>query len=466
MTSVVKSNNPFNSLRTRIIASALLIIVVVLPSIGIALNNAFEQQIRANVQDQLNAYFYSILALTEMEDGELLMPEALLENQFNLINSGLYALISSDSDAKSTLDSNSPIIKWSSNSFLGANITEALPKPALGQNRFGQIKLNGEDHFIYSYSIRFDDSNTSVQQNEQSMPITIHIVKDLASVLQQQKAFGRVLWIWLFVMIAVLLLIQIFWLVWTLKPLASFTLELNAVQAGKADQLSQQYPNELKAVATQLNALLSTEQRQRKRYRNALSDLAHSLKTPLAVIQSQQDLTASSMEQIKHINRTIDHQLKRAQSAGNNAWHLGIKLGVISDNLIRTLAKIYPSIDIKYARQASVNDTFYGDEADLTEMLGNLLDNACKAAKSKVRVSIYSQSKSLFIAVEDDGSGVSTKQKSRILERGKRADTYEQGHGIGLAIVRDLVDNYEGELHIGTSTELTGAKFTLCFISQ
>lgn len=466
MTSVGKPNNPFNSLRTRIMASALLIIVVVLPSIGIALNNAFEQQVHANVKDQLNAYFYSILATTEMEGGELLMPEALLENQFNLINSGLYALISSDNNVKSSLESKQASIKWFSNSFLGSNISQSLPKPALGKNSFGKIALNGQEHFIYSYSIRFDDSGISAENTAETLPITIHIVKDLGGVIEQQKAFSQVLWTWLLVLIAVLLLIQIFWLVWTLKPLASFTQELNAVQVGNTDQLSQNYPNELNEVAKQLNALLSTEQRQRKRYRNALSDLAHSLKTPLAVMQSQQDLTASSMEQLQQINRTIDHQLKRAQSAGNNAWHLGVKVGLVSDKLLRTLAKIYPNIDIKYTRQASATDMFYGDETDLTELLGNLLDNACKAAKSKVRVSVYTASKKLFIMLEDDGKGISTKQSLHILERGKRADTYEQGYGIGLAIVRDLVDNYGGELQISTSEELGGAKFILSFINH
>ncbi|MGK0372519.1 MAG: two-component system sensor histidine kinase PhoQ, partial [Glaciecola sp.] len=304
------------------------------------------------------------------------------------------------------------------------------------------------------------------KQNEKSAAITLHIVKDLASVIQQQKAFSQQLWTWLLVLIVVLLLIQIFWLAWTLKPLARFTQELNAVQVGEAEQLSQQYPSELNAVAKQLNALLSTEQRQRKRYRNALSDLAHSLKTPLAVMQSQKDLSVSSMDQIRQINRTIGHQLKRAQSAGSNAWHLGIKIGLVSDKLLRTLSKIYPDVELAYARQPHVNTTFNGDEADLTEMFGNLLDNACKAAKSKVSVSIYEQNSNLFIEVEDDGMGISSSQKSLILERGKRADTYEQGHGIGLAIVRDLVDNYEGSIHIGTSIELGGAKFTLCFVQH
>ncbi|MGK0372489.1 MAG: two-component system sensor histidine kinase PhoQ, partial [Glaciecola sp.] len=133
-------------------ASALLIIVVVLPSIGFALNNAFEQQVRANVQDQLKAYFYSILAVTEMEDGELLMPGALLDNQFNVINSGLYALISSAKTLNSPTDSGKSSIVWFSNSFLGADISQTLPTPNVGDSRFAQIELNGEAHFIYSFS--------------------------------------------------------------------------------------------------------------------------------------------------------------------------------------------------------------------------------------------------------------------------------------------------------------------------
>jgi two-component system sensor histidine kinase PhoQ len=379
-----------------------------------------------------------------------------------VINSGLYALISkTHSPAQTAALEQSPIL-WFSNSFLGADISQALPVPLVGNGRFAQIALNGEPHFIYSYSVRFDTANDP--QSQISGPITLHIIKDMASVVAQQKTFSQQLWILLLVLTVVLLLIQLFWLAWTLKPLARFTKELNAVQVGEAEQLSEQYPRELDAVAKQLNGLLSTEQQQRKRYRNALSDLAHSLKTPLAVIQSQQDLSTASVEQIQQINRTIGHQLKRAQSAGGNAWHLGVKAALVSDKLLRALAKIYPNIDLSYARQPHDNCTFHGDQADLTEMLGNLLDNACKAAANKVTLSIYEENKGLYVVVEDNGKGVSSAQKSLILERGQRADTYEQGHGIGLAIVRDLADSYNASIHVDRSSELGGAKFTLCFV--
>jgi two-component system sensor histidine kinase PhoQ len=219
-------------------------------------------------------------------------------------------------------------------------------------------------------------------------------------------------------------------------------------------------------VAKQLNALLSTEQQQRKRYRNALSDLAHSLKTPLAVIQSQKGLSDVSIEQIDNISNTIGHQLKKAQTMGNNAWHLGIKVSGVSNKLLRTLGKIYPNIDLTYALQHDSTCTFHGDESDLTEILGNLLDNACKAAKTTVSLSIFEQNNHLLMIVEDDGPRIVSSQQPQVLQRGKRADSYAKGHGIGLAIVGDLVASYEGSLDIATSGKLGGAKFTLSFMQH
>ncbi|MCG9696111.1 ATP-binding protein [Shewanella sp. Isolate11] len=433
--------------------SALLLIVVLLPVIGIALNNAFKQQVMLNTQDQLSAYLYSVLAVTDMDEGQLQMPELLLDNQFNVINSGLYALVSQADDGEESE------LLWSSKSFLGHSAPEQLPQPKLGQRQFSQILLNDQPQLIYSFSVRFDTGS-------HAKPITLHIIKDLDTVTQQQQAFSQHLWIWLLILMLVLLAIQLAWLTWTLRPLAKFKQELKSVQMGESQNISGQYPNELQAVAKQLNTLLTTEQRQRSRYRNALSDLAHSLKTPLAVIQSQKDLNTTSIEQVNQINRTISHQLKRAQSAAGSAWHLGIKIQPITDKLLRTLGKIHPNIAINYVAESSAQCVFYGDQNDLTELIGNLLDNACKAAKTQVLLSIETLPNLLIIQVEDDGLGVPVEQRQAILERGKRADTYAKGNGIGLAIVCDLVDSYQGKLTISQSPQLKGACFTLSFTQQ
>ncbi len=469
------SSHPFNSLRARLIISALVIVLIVLPTIGLALNKAFAEQVKANLQAQLNAYFYAVLAVTEFDGGELFMPEVLLENQFNVINSGLYALISESSllgkdggsDASTQAPREGTNILWFSNSFLGAELDASLPAPALGSGQFSQVTINGSPHFIYSYSVRFDlrdeKDNGSATAVKRSPIITLHIIKDMQGISEQQEAFNRQLWLWLFVLMGVLVVIQLFWLAWTLRPLARFTKELSAVEKGQAEQLPQSFPDELNAVAKQLNALLTSEQGQRVRYRNALSDLAHSLKTPLAVVQSQHDLSESSAEQIRLINRIISHQLKRAQSAGNTAWHVGVPLAPITDKLLRTLPKIYPKINISYAQKPLPTSIFKGDEIDLTEILGNLLDNASKAAKSQVLLSVVDHQNALHIEVEDDGNGVPDAVKSVILERGKRADSYDKGHGIGLAIVRDLVQSYQGDIAISQSDTLGGAKFLLIF---
>ncbi|MCK8047047.1 ATP-binding protein [Shewanella sp. 1CM18E] len=479
------------SLKARLIISAMLLILVLLPIVGLTLNDAFKLQVKSASVKELKAYVYSILAVTEVDNQQLLMPEVLVENQFNVIQSGLYALItvpvkSTEDLANNSAQVDAPRINateinsaqkvaWRSNSLLGIDLTSAIttaihsgpvfPQPSKGQGEFSEIELNNEPHLVYGFSVSFETQQIDSQGNEQMQrfPITVYIIKDQSDYLQQVNEFNQQLWRWLLLLMLALLTIQILWLWWTLKPLTRLQNELAAIESGKADQVKGSYPTELNAVAKQLNTLLNTEQNQRKRYRNALADLAHSLKTPLAVIQSQKDLNQQSIEQVSHINRIIGHQLKRAQSAAGSAWHLGIEVVEVSDKLVRNLPKIYCSPAINITEDIDRSAVFKGDGSDLTEMLGNLLDNACKAASSQVVLRVKSTSTHLLIDIEDDGAGINTELHSQILERGFRADTYNQGHGIGLAIVRDLVDSYQGELQIGRSQQLGGAKFQLSF---
>ena len=456
-----KLSNLMNSLKARLIISALLLILILLPLIGFTLNDAFKQQVSASAKNELKAYLYSILAVTEVDNGQLMMPEALAENQFNVIQSGLFALISTPNpDRKKTS------VTWQSNSLLGLDLPDNLPHPEIGQSEFKEIEIDGKPHIIYSYSASFERkilSNDGLNVDYVAFPITVHIIKDQLDYQEQIDLFSQHLWSWLLILMVFLILVQLAWLLWTLKPLALFTRELNEIEQGKAMQLQAKYPNELQAVARQLNTLLNTEQRQRKRYRNALSDLAHSLKTPLAVIQSQKGLSKSSFEQTNIISRIISHQLKRAQTAAGSSWHLGVNVMSVSDKLVRTLPKIYREPQIEISSSVDKLCIFKGDEADLIEILGNLLDNACKAAKARVHLTVSMEDSRLNIDIEDDGPGVSPELESEIFERGIRADSYQQGNGIGLAIVRDLVDSYQGQLSVSRSDTLGGAKFSLSF---
>lgn len=440
-----------NSLKARLVISALLFILVLLPLIGVALNDAFTEQVKSATKNELSAYVYSILAVTEVENKQISIPELVLENRFNLIQSGLYAIATTeDASGKQT-------IVWHSQSFMGMVPPPHFTIPATGQSAFEQIELAEQPHLIYSFSVSFASQN-------QNVPVTIHIIKDECEFQQQIDQFNQQLWTWLLILMFVMLVFQLSWLVWTLRPLARFTQELHSVEQGKSMQLSSQYPTELQAVARQLNILLNTEQTQRKRYRNALADLAHSLKTPLAVIKSQADLSEASSEQVSVISRIIGHQLKRAQTAAAASWHLGIRVDEVAAKLLRTLAKIYREPQINLSGEMADAAVFKGDEADLTEILGNVLDNACKAAKSTVKLTVTGDAYQLLICIEDDGPGISEALQNQIFERGIRADSYHQGNGIGLAIVRDLVDSYNGRISVSRSETLGGAKFSISFV--
>ncbi|MGI2122159.1 ATP-binding protein [Shewanella baltica] len=440
-----------NSLKARLVISALLFILVLLPLIGVALNDAFIEQVKSATKNELSAYVYSILAVTEVENKQISIPELVLENRFNLIQSGLYAIATTeDASGKQT-------IVWHSQSFMGMMPPPHFTIPATGQSAFEQIEIAEQPHLIYSFSVSFASQN-------QNVPVTIHIIKDEREFQQQIDQFNQQLWTWLLILMFVMLVFQLSWLVWTLRPLARFTQELHSVEQGKSMQLSSQYPTELQAVARQLNILLNTEQTQRKRYRNALADLAHSLKTPLAVIKSQADLSEASSEQVSVISRIIGHQLKRAQTAAAASWHLGIRVDDVAAKLLRTLAKIYREPQINLSGEMADEAVFKGDEADLTEILGNVLDNACKAAKSTVKLTVTGNAYQLLICIEDDGPGISEALQNQIFERGIRADSYHQGNGIGLAIVRDLVDSYNGRISVSRSETLGGAKFSISFV--
>ncbi|MFB2734815.1 ATP-binding protein [Shewanella mangrovisoli] len=439
-----------NSLKTRLVLSALLFILVLLPLIGVALNDAFTEQVKSAAKNELSAYVYSVLAVTEVENKRIFIPELVLENRFNLIQSGLYAIATTENAE------HQQSIVWHSQSFMGITPPEHFTIPPTGKSAFEQIDLDGAPHLIYSFSVSFASLNENV-------PVTIHIIKDELEFQQQIAQFNQQLWTWLLILILVMLVFQLSWLIWTIRPLARFTQELHDVEQGKSTQLSSLYPSELQEVARQLNILLNTEQTQRKRYRNALADLAHSLKTPLAVIKSQADLSEASSEQVSNISRIISHQLKRAQTAASASWHLGIKVDEVGAKLLRTLAKIYREPQIDLSGEMAPQAVFKGDEADLTEILGNLLDNACKAAKSQVKLTVTGNAYQLQLCIEDDGPGISEALQTQIFERGIRADSYRQGNGIGLAIVRDLVDSYNGRISVSRSENLGGAKFTVNF---
>lgn len=441
---------PFKSLKARILLSAIFMVFVLLPMSGLLISNAYEKHMLNGVKNELTAFSFSILAIIEIENENLVMPELLINDRFNVSQSGLYAALTTSTNQQQAT------VLWQSQSILFNWQAKKFIEPILGKHRFYQVNIDNAPHFVYSISVSYGDEANST-------PMTLHIIKQQSESKQLMAEFHKQLIIGLAALMLLLLTFQYLWFNWTLKPLKVLRKELADVEEGKCEHLVQPYPTELIKVTEQLNLLLSAEQKQRQRYRNALSDLAHSLKTPLAVIQSDSTISSVTDEQVSVMNAMIEHQLRKAQSAGQSSWHLGTKIKPIAKKLLVSLQKIYLDKNITFVVEIADELYFKGDEADLLEMLGNLLDNACKATRNKIILKAYSLHNQLVICVSDNGEGLTDSQQKNILQRGTRADTYQKGHGIGLAIVRDLVESYQGQLLITHDDSLKGAKFSLHF---
>ena len=220
---------------------------------------------------------------------------------------------------------------------------------------------------------------------------------------------------------------------------------------------------ELEKLKSSINHLLDTEQQQRSRYKNSLSDLAHSLKTPLAVLSGTAGLPEQAKEPIKQIDQQIQRQLKRAVAGSTGAFDQMVMIKPVVDKLLSAMGKVYAEKNLSLSSQfQQENVGFNGDITDLMEVLGNILDNACKAAKSNVQLSVSTKPNKLVIQIEDDGPGIPIAKREQLLARGVRLDSYKEGQGIGMAVVADLVSAYQGQLNI-THSQLGGAKLILTF---
>jgi two-component system, OmpR family, sensor histidine kinase PhoQ len=439
------------SLSNRLLFAVSLVLTAFLGLSAFSLNNAFQASADSAQQKRLKNYVYTLLSAAEFsENGLVKMPYELAEPKFSIPNSGLYAQIITGRE-----------IVWQSGSTLGLYI--ALPEhPGTSNERFSKIKLNDDVKLLnLAYGI--------IWENEQGKEFsyTINVSEDLNTIEQQKADFQRSLWYWLGGTGLMLLIAQWLILRWGLRPLHDVTTDLHAIESGDRNRLSQNYPKELNQLTQNINTLLSHEESRRERYKNSLADLAHSLKTPLAVFHGElesssniTELKRTSNEQLDRISALVDYQLQRASTEGQSSLLAPISLGEIIHKILHSLDKVYRSKNIQ--RQCEINNDIFihADEGDMYELLGNLLENAYKYCNRQVSIFVLLQSKYITIHIEDDGNGIPSQAQDDIIKRGKRVDTQVEGHGLGLAIASDIIDAYQGEIRLERS-HLGGAKFII-----
>jgi two-component system sensor histidine kinase PhoQ len=257
---------------------------------------------------------------------------------------------------------------------------------------------------------------------------------------------------------------------WGLTPLRRLAAEVAAIEAGSTERLVGDYPAEVQPLTSNLNALLDGERSRRERVRNTLADLAHSLKTPLAVLRSasttEPGFARLVHEQTAHMEQIVNYQLQRSAGGSHKLLQL-VAVRPLVERLRDTLLKVYADRQLVVDVAIDSQVQFRGDERDFLEITGNVMDNACKYGRGRVWVSATGGGSSpLSLVVEDDGQGIPAGERERILQRGTRLDQLGSGdglgHGLGLAVAADIIQSYRGSLDIETSVR-GGARVVLHF---
>ena len=241
-----------------------------------------------------------------------------------------------------------------------------------------------------------------------------------------------------------------------LRPLEKAREQIAQLQRGQRSQLDEQVPRELEPLVAQINHLLAHTEDSLKRSRNALGNLGHALKTPLAVLQSlasnekldpYPELRKLLLEQLEQVRQRLNRELNRARLAGDALPGAHLDCDAELPGLLATLNMIHGEhLDLSY--QATPGLQLPWDREDLLELLGNLLDNACKWADAEVALSVWQTAQGYGLAVDDDGPGIPEEQRSQVFSRGTRLDEQTDGHGLGLGIVRDIVESWGGVLRL------------------
>ncbi|HED14002.1 MAG TPA: histidine kinase [Gammaproteobacteria bacterium] len=433
------------SLHQRVLGAALVILLLFLGMTGVVLERSFSASVLTALHRQLASTLYLVLAVAEPDaKGHIRISGVLPDPALQLPQSGWLAWIVTPNQE----------LEWQSPSAVG-HVYEASPWLKTGQQRFStSMGREGKPRYRIAMAVAWEVTTGP------SLRRLVVVENNGASLAQQRNAFRKTLWTSLLVGAGLLLLVMAVILRWGLYPLRLAVQELAAVEAGQRKRLRTDYPRELAELTNRINALLDAAEQRLLRRRHALADLAHSLKTPLAVLRQWLDGSAAAQqdrmpgEQLERMDRMIQYQLQRAGTEGLQPVYAGLEIKPILERLGRALHKVYLSKEIEFTLHVADGLLFPGEYGDCMELMGNLLDNAFKYGNHQVWVAgcllDATEKHRLQLTITDDGTGVSSARARALSRRGARADPQVEGQGIGLAVVSTIIQAYRGTLDISS----------------
>lgn len=438
------------SLTKRVLVTSSVALMLALAVIGLVMYQAFKEKTLHLVKERLESYVLAIISNMEVDGDTLIFPEYLPSPRMEQPGSGMYAQIIVGDQG------------WESPSVLGQELPVFSAIEVNAREFEAPLEFQGERLFSMRQGFALEGENGPIE-------LTLSVTEDAGNFYRELNEFEENLTTWLIVISSVLVCVQWIIMFWATKPLKRLMADLLRLEKGDELIFSEDYPSELRGLTTSLNRLIENERNNLSRQRKTLGDLAHSLKTPLAVIHSElenSDVDKSLIQQqVMNMNEIVAYQLKRAAVAGHRTFVTGVPVIDVLDKIINTLKKIHPNRNIQVNTQIAPGAEFYGEKGDLMEVLGNLLENAFKWCDQHIDVLVKTlimegrKRTGLVIEISDDGPGIPAEKRLELLKRGVRGDEHVKGHGIGLSIVTDIVESYQGELEIKNHETLEGACF-------
>lgn len=444
-----------NSLRARLLLSVSAVLIISLTLMGYGFDKIYQYSSKIAEEARLQGYIHDILRIT---DPSALTSVDILSSQTNRrllsADSGLYATVLSNETGSSI---------WLSPSMRDQEFSSIEPLSMYAPKEFNlMVGDAGDSYWLLRESVAMLDAFGTERG------YTFIVLESRSDYLERLSDFRANLMLWLALSYFVVLILLAFVLHWGFYPLRQVAKDLQLMEHGEKENLDDEYPNELQGLTGNINALVKHERDMLLRSRNAMADLAHSFKTPLAVLGSTADglnsyehlekkqltvIRENVTEQIQRLDSIVRYQLQRAGTMGRSQFSKPIEVKPILNKLLNALNKAFLDKQMSVNLVIDSDCLFYGDEGDLTELCGNLFENAYKYGESYVDVNVVANGRELTIIVKNDGEVIKKSDFERLLKRGERADTQQPGQGIGLSVIDDICQAYDGDISLLTSLE-------------
>ncbi len=442
------------SLKQRLITVSSVILLIAFSIIFFATQSAYRIGSKARLQENMTAQVYALMAVANDDQGQLFIPDVLRNERLENLSSGLVAYV---------LNADGSLV-WQSPS---SELFQTLPSLSVpySMQEISASKFEGRKMFWVGDSIIWEHGGyDGVEKKEKSY---FFIIGEKQSILKTAvKDFRNEILAWLSLSGIALLIVFAYALSFSLRPLKMAEHQIELVRLGEANSVEGIFPEELIPLTSSINQMLDSEARQKNRFRDSLGNLAHSLKTPLAILKGEiendklLDKKGVLKNQIDRIDSIVKYQLNRSVISSGRTLVKNCAVEPEIVKIVDALRKVHQDKNIQIEYRIADGTLFPGDSGDLLELVGNLSENACKWTRSRVVISAKYKQGDFCLYVDDDGPGIEESNRAAILNRGKRLDQSTEGQGLGLSIVMDIVKNYRGTISIESSA-LGGALFRI-----